>query len=85
MYLPLAEVARSVSETCFQVFVLECSDYDNIEIMRNVFFDPTKLRPDATSEAITQEVAQRVAQIAQGLRARGLDAMEVARFLERMV
>jgi len=43
--------------------------------MRNVFHDPNKLRPDATSAAITQNVAQRLAEVAQGLRSRGLDAI----------
>jgi len=57
----------------------------NIEILRNVFHDPEKLRPDATSEAITKEVAERLAEVAQGLRKRGLDATDVARFLDRIV
>jgi len=57
----------------------------NIEILRNVFHDPEKLRPDATSVAITRAVAERLAEVAQGLRKRGLDATEVARFLDRIV
>jgi type II restriction/modification system DNA methylase subunit YeeA len=57
----------------------------NIEILRNVFHEPEKLRPDATSEAITREVARRLGEVAQGLRKRGLDASEVARFLDRIV
>lgn len=57
----------------------------NIEILRNVFYEPEKLRPDATSEAITREVARRLGEVAQGLRKRGLDATEVARFLDRIV
>lgn len=57
----------------------------NIEILRNVFYDPEKLRPDATSTAITQEVARRVGEVAQGLRKRGIEGTEVARFLDRIV
>ncbi len=57
----------------------------SIEILRNVFHDPEKLRPDATSVAITKAVAERLAEVAQGLRKRGLDATEVARFLDRIV
>lgn len=53
--------------------------------MRRLFHDPLKLKPGVTSEAITTEVARRLAEVAQGLRARGLDAAEVARFLDRMV
>lgn len=57
----------------------------SIEILRNVFFEPEKLRPDATSATITQQVAKRLAEVAQGLRKRGLEPTEVARFLDRIV
>src|SRR5713226_7651083 len=35
----------------------------NIEILRNVFYEPEKLRPDATSVAITRAVAERLAEV----------------------
>ncbi len=57
----------------------------NLEILRSVFFAPEKLRPGATSEAITAEAASRVATIALALRGRGLPALEVAQFLDRVV
>ncbi len=57
----------------------------NIEILRNVFYEPEKLRPDRTSEAITKEVARRVGEVAQGLRKRGVEGTDVARFLDRIV
>jgi hypothetical protein len=82
------EIHTNFTATVSKTYEISLDDLDtprNIEIMRNLFFDPAKLRPDATSEAITKEVAQRLAQIAQGLRERGLDAMEVARFLDRIV
>ncbi len=82
------EIHTNFTATVSKTYAISLDDLDtprNIEIMRNLFFEPAKLRPDATSEAITQEVAQRLAQIAQGLRKRGLDAMEVARFLDRIV
>jgi type II restriction/modification system DNA methylase subunit YeeA len=82
------EIHTNFTATVSKTYQISLDDLDtprNIEIIRNLFFDPTKLRPDATSEAITKEVAQRLAQIAQGLRQRGLEAMEVARFLDRIV
>ena len=82
------EIHTNFTATVSKTYEISLNDLDtprNIEIMRNLFFEPAKLRPDATSKAITQEVAQRVAQIAQGLRQRGLDAMDVARFLDRIV
>lgn len=82
------EIHTNFTATVSKTYEISPNDLDsprNIEIMRNLFFEPWKLRPDATSEAITKEVAERLAQIAQGLRKRGLDAMEVARFLDRIV
>ena len=82
------EIHTNFTATVSKTYEISLDDLDtprNIEIMRNLFHDPGKLRPDATSEAITKEVAERLAQIAQGLRNRGLDAMEVARFLDRIV
>lgn len=57
----------------------------NLEIVRAVFENPRKLKPGATSEAITQEAASRIANIALALRSRGLDPREVAQFLDRIV
>jgi type II restriction/modification system DNA methylase subunit YeeA len=82
------EIHTNFTATVSKTYEIKLDDFDtprNIEIMRNLFHEPGKLRPDATSKAITQQVAQRVAQIAQGLRKRGLDAMDVARFLDRIV
>ena len=82
------EIHTNFTATVSKTYAISLDDLDTpryIEIMRSLFFEPAKLRPDATSEAITQEVAQRLAQIAQGLRKRGLDPMEVARFLDRIV
>jgi type II restriction/modification system DNA methylase subunit YeeA len=57
----------------------------SLEILRAVFFDPEKLRPGKTSEAITQEAAQQFAGIAESMRKRGLDSAHVAHFLDRVV
>ncbi len=57
----------------------------NLEILHHVFFDPEKLKPGKTSEAITQDAADRFAKIADSMRARGLDSGKVAHFLDRVV
>ena len=72
------EIHTNFTSTASKTHFISLDDLDtprNIEIMRNVFHDPNKLRPDATSAAITQNVAQRLAEVAQGLRSRGLDAI----------
>jgi type II restriction/modification system DNA methylase subunit YeeA len=82
------EIHTNFTATVSKTYEISLDDLDtprNIEIMRNLFHEPGKLRPDATSEAITKAVAERLAEIAQGLRGRGLDAMAVARFLDRIV
>lgn len=63
----------------------ELAKPENLEIVRAVFEDPEKLKPGVTREAITQDAASRIAAIAQTMRARGLDAQDVARFLDRIV
>lgn len=81
-------IHTNFTATAARTHELTLDDLDtprNIEILRNVFYEPEKLRPDATSEAITREVARRLGEVAQGLRKRGLDATEVARFLDRIV
>ncbi|MBU0716121.1 MAG: N-6 DNA methylase [Verrucomicrobia bacterium] len=68
----------------------------SLEVLRAVFFEPEKLRPGKTSEAITQDAAQRFAGIAESMRAtaklpseagrkHGLDSAHVAHFLDRVV
>lgn len=58
---------------------------ENLEIVRAVFHDPEKLKPGTTREAITQDAARHIGDIAQTMRARGLDSHEVAQFLDRIV
>jgi len=57
----------------------------SLELLRAMFFDPEKLRPGKTSEAITQDAAQQFAGIAESMRKRGLDSGHVAHFLDRVV
>ena len=57
----------------------------NIEILNALFHAPDKLKPGATSSTITAEAAQRLAEIAQSIRDRGIDARMVAHFLDRIV
>lgn len=56
-----------------------------LEILRAVFFAPQKLKPGATSEAITTDAARKIGELAVALRERGLDPRDVAHFLDRVV
>ena len=57
----------------------------NLEILRDLFHHPEKLRPGRTSEAITQKAAAALAGLAGSLRARHHDPEAAARFLDRIV
>jgi type II restriction/modification system DNA methylase subunit YeeA len=57
----------------------------NLDILTWMFHDTEKLRPSITREAITIQVADRLANIAQAMRGRGVDPHNVASFLDRIV
>ncbi|MGD0900848.1 MAG: DNA methyltransferase, partial [Thermoguttaceae bacterium] len=60
-------------------------DPANLEILRRVFFDPDALSPDATREKITEDAAQRVGELADGMRVRGIPAQRAGHFLMMLV
>jgi len=60
-------------------------DERNLAVLRAVFFDPDRLKPEKTTQRITEDAAERITQIATSLRERGIDAQQVARFLDRVV
>ena len=74
----------TVSQT-YDIPLAELDQPRNLEILRAVFHDPEKLKPGRTSTAITTQAATHLAEIAQSLRSRGLEAHEVAHFLNRIV
>ena len=49
-----------------------------------MFFEPEKLRPGTTSQAVTEEAARHVGEIAQRLRERSFASEQVAHFLDRL-
>lgn len=60
-------------------------DERNLAVLRAVFFDPEKLKPEKTTQRITEDAAERITQIAGSLRERGVDAQRAAGFLDRIV
>jgi len=68
-----------------EIALAKLAEPRNLEILRAVFHHPDRLRPGRTSQAITAEAAEHIAEIAQGMRGRGLDPHEVAHFLDRIV
>jgi type II restriction/modification system DNA methylase subunit YeeA len=69
----------------FDISLDEIHTQANLTVLRALFHDPNQLRPGLTRESITREAAERLAAIAQTLRERGLEAHDVARFLDRII
>lgn len=83
-------VHTNFTNTATQVYDIPLAELGkprNREIMERAFHAPDKLRPGATSEAITAEVASHLAEIALSMRhpSRKNDPSQVAHFLDRIV
>ncbi len=58
---------------------------DALEIIRSVFHNPDALEPEISPDDVTKATANIFAAIAQSMRQRGVDSLEAARFLNRLV
>ena len=67
------------------IWLKDIGDPANLQTLRWVFTDPDKLKPHKSNAAITQEVAAEFANLAKSMRARGLDAQQVAHFLTQCI
>ncbi len=64
-----------------EIRIEELRDPGTRELLRWVFTDPLKLRPEKSTAAITEEAATRFAQLADAMRSRGEDSARVSHFL----
>jgi len=60
-------------------------DAHNVQLLRDAFTAPEKLRPDRTQEAVTKDIADRFAKLADGLRSRGEAPDRSAHFLMKLM
>jgi type II restriction/modification system DNA methylase subunit YeeA len=68
-----------------EIALAELARPENLALLRTVFFEPEKLKPGVTLESITTEAASQLGEIALSMRKRGLPALDVAHFLDRMI
>jgi hypothetical protein len=64
-----------------EIRIEDLADDGKRQILRWVFTEPLKLRPDKSTAAVTEEAAQRYAGLAETMRQRGHDSNQVAHFL----
>jgi type II restriction/modification system DNA methylase subunit YeeA len=57
----------------------------NFDVLRRVFTEPLSLKPGITSEAITVEAAKRFANLADGMRDKGIEPLRAAHFLMKLM
>ncbi|MBN9448126.1 MAG: hypothetical protein J0I67_14640 [Bosea sp.] len=75
---------NTVSET-HTILLDDLLDHSKRELLRFVFTDPERLKPSKTTDALTNEVADKFAQLAISLGDRDHDPQIVAHFLNRLV
>ncbi|TXM64958.1 class I SAM-dependent DNA methyltransferase [Methylobacterium sp. WL12] len=75
---------NTVSET-HEIKLEELGNPHKRELLRWVFLDPNRLRPQKTIDALTREVADKFASLAIRLHDRGFDPKMVAHFVNRLV
>jgi type II restriction/modification system DNA methylase subunit YeeA len=64
-----------------EIRIDDLTDPDKRQLLKWVFTDPEKLRPEKSTAAITAEAAGQFAQLAAAMRRRGEDSQRVAHFL----
>ncbi|MCC6738218.1 MAG: class I SAM-dependent DNA methyltransferase [Planctomycetia bacterium] len=91
--LVVSDMIRIVIHTNFvnavcktiEIDLLELDKPEKLQIIRDLFSRPDRLKPEATRQKVTAEAAERVGRLAHTLRKRGQDPALVARFLDRVV
>jgi hypothetical protein len=87
--LVVCDRARIIIHTAFtgypdeprEISIEQLVESEARQILRWVFTDPGKLRPEKSTAAITAEAAGQFAQLAAAMRSRGEDGQKVAHFL----
>ena len=69
----------------YQIALDDLHDANKRQMLKWVFTDPERLKPGITRQSLTEEAAQRFADLAQRLRANGHEAQAVAHFINRLV
>ncbi len=86
--MDLIRVHTNWTNTVQQVYTITLDDLLDArkrDILKAAFTDPEKLRPAKTRQILTEEAAEKFANLARRLRDRGHDADTIAHFVNRLV
>jgi type II restriction/modification system DNA methylase subunit YeeA len=91
--LVVCDLDRFEIHTNFTSTIKEVHNFDldglgepaNLDKLRKLFTDPEALKPRRTTTEITQEIAARFAELADGMRARDVPAPQAAHFLMKLM
>ena len=67
------------------VLLDDLGEPEQLEMLHSVFHNPDALEPEISPEQITKATADIFGEIARSMRDRGIDSLDVARFLNRLV
>ncbi len=82
------QIYTNFTNTVQDLHTLKLTDLANpqrLQILKWVFTDPEQLRPGRTRTAVTEEIAQEFASLAQRLRERGHPPPQVAHFISQLL
>jgi type II restriction/modification system DNA methylase subunit YeeA len=81
-------IHTNFTNSVHQVHTIDLADLEQPgprQLLKWVFVDPERLRPDTTREAVTEKAAGEFAGLAQRLRDRGHEPLLVAHFINRLL
>ncbi|MDQ3694336.1 MAG: class I SAM-dependent DNA methyltransferase [Chloroflexota bacterium] len=82
------EVHTNFTGTVKKVYTFSLADLDepaHLAVLKALWTEPTRLRPDTTPEAVTQEAAERFGALAASLQARDVEPHRAAHFLVQLL
>ena len=82
------EVHTNFTGTAKRVYAFDLDGLaqpENLSVLRRVFSAPDELRPQESTRAVTEKSAKLFAELAKGLRLRGVPAKDAAHFLMKLM
>jgi hypothetical protein len=82
------EIHTNFTGTVKKVYTFSLADLDEPEhlvVLKALWTDPNRLRPDTTPEDVTHEAAERFGRLSASLQARGVEPQRAAHFLVQLL